>query len=124
MANIHIGESRDNEQSYYLSSVDFAAEDVRARYLTPGNGQAMTYEGKHRQALAGGGPMIAAEAEALGVTEQAVIDSVLLARERWESAGAKIEAARIKAKRDIRAAQGPAEMHQIVKQITDTMGEI
>lgn len=114
----------DETRAHYLATVDAEAERLRTQYLTPGNGQAMTYEAKHREALAGGGAMITAEAEALGVTEQEVIGSVLAARERWELAGAKIEAARLKAKRDIRAAGTPAEMHQVVKQITDTMGAI
>lgn len=108
-------EDLDETRAHYLATVDTEAERLRMQHVTPGNGQAMTYEAKHREALAGGGPMIAAEAEALGATEQEVIDSALAARERWELAGAKIEAARIKAKRDIRAATTPAEMHAISK---------
>lgn len=114
----------DETRAHYLGTVDNEAERLRMQYLTPGNGQAMTYEEKHRQALAGGGPMITAEAEALEVTEQEVIDSVIAARALWEQVGSQIEAARLKAKRDIRAAGTPAEMHQVVKQITDTMGAI
>lgn len=114
----------DETRAHYLATVDAEAERLRTQYLTPGNGQAMTYEEKHRQALAGGGPMITAEAEALEVTEQEVIDSVIAARALWEQVGSQIEAARLKAKRDIRAAGTPAEMHQVVKQITDTMGAI
>lgn len=102
-------------KAHYLATVDAEAERLRMQHITPGQGQAMTYEEKHRQALDGGGPMITAEAEALGVTEQEVIDSVLAGRGRWDLAGAKIEAARIKAKRDIRAATTPAEMHAISK---------
>lgn len=105
----------DETRAHYLATVDAEAERLRMQHVTPGNGQAMTYEEKHRQALAGGGLMITAEADALGLTEQEVIDSVLAARGRWELADAKIEAARIKAKRDIRAATTPAEMHAISK---------
>lgn len=106
---------RDSAERHFLSLVDQEAEAERSRYITPGNGQAMTYEEKHRQALAGGGPMISAEADALGMTVQEVIDSVLTARAQWEQIGSQIEAARLKAKRDIRAAQTPAEMHAISK---------
>lgn len=106
---------RDSAERHFLSLVDQAAEEARLRHLTPGVGQSMTYEEKHRQALAGGGPMISAEADALGMTVQEVIDSVLTARAQWEQIGSQIEAARLKAKRDIRAAQTPAEMHEISK---------
>lgn len=105
----------DAARSKYLRDVDAAAEQVRDMYLTPGPGQAMTYEEKYRQALAGGGTMIAAEAQALEITDQEVIDSVLLAREQWEQVGGQIEAARVKAKKFVRGAQTPAEMHAILQ---------
>lgn len=105
----------DEARSHYLGEVDRLAKAERSKYITTGNGQAMTYEEKHRQALNGGGPMITAEAEALEVTEQEVIDSVLAARAQWEQVGAQIEAARLKAKKDIRAATTAAEMHAVVK---------
>lgn len=117
MAKLTVKTFSDNAEAraHYLATVDAEAERRRSQHITPGPGQAMTYEEKHRQALDGGGPMITAEAEALGLTEQEVIDSVLAARARWEQAGSWIEARRLKAKRDIRAATTPAEMHAISK---------
>lgn len=105
----------DAARTKYLNDIDIAAEDQRALYITQGQGQAMTYEEKHRQALAGGGAMITAEALALECSEQEVIDSVLAARAQWDQVGSWIEARRIKAKKDVRAAQTPAEMHAIIK---------
>lgn len=107
--------SRDEAERHYLREIDRLAEAARTAIITAAPGQSMTYEDKYREALAGGGTFLAAEAEALGVSEQAVIDSVLAARKRWESMGPRIEAARLKAKRRVRRAQAPAEMHAAAK---------
>ena len=104
---------------HYLDIVDQAAENARMRHLTPGSGQSMTYEVKYQEALAGGGPMISAEADALGMTVQEVVDSVLAARQEWQVLGAQIEAARLKAKKAIREAQTAAEMHRITSELQD-----
>jgi len=111
----------DDAVRHYLDIVDQAAENARMRHLTPGSGQSMTYEVKHQEALAGGGPMISAEAEALGMTVQEVIDSVLAARQQWQVLGAQIEAARLKAKKAIREAQTAAEMHRIASELQDQL---
>lgn len=105
----------DEARAFYLAEADRKAEAERSRYITPGNGQAMTYEDKHREAVAGDGPLLRAEAEALEMTVAEVAASVLAARAQWEQAGARIEAARLKAKKQIRQAQTPAEMHAAVK---------
>ena len=110
--------NRAEAERHYLREVDRLAEAEREKHITPGNGQAMTYEAKHREAAAGGGPMITAEAQALGVTEDDVIASVLAARAQWEQVGAQIEAARLKAKKQIRQAQTAAEMHAVIKATT------
>ncbi|PHS59686.1 MAG: hypothetical protein COB03_02260 [Alteromonas sp.] len=108
---------RDSAERHFLGLVDQGAENARMRHLTPGPGQSMTYELKHQEALAGGGPMIAAEAEALGVTNQEVVDSVLLARQKWQALSAKIESARLKAKKQIREAETAVEMHRIASEL-------
>jgi len=108
----------DEARVFYLGEADRKAEAERSRYITPGNGQAMTYEAKHQEALGGGGPLLRAEAEALDMTVAEVAASVLTARAQWEEAGARIEAARLKAKKQIRQAQTPAEMHAVVKAMT------
>lgn len=110
---------RDSAERHFLSLVDQAAENARLKHLTPGSGQSMTYEVKHQEALAGGGPMISAEVEALGMTVQEVIDSVLVARQQWQVLGAQVEAARLKAKKAIREAQTAADMHRIASELQD-----
>lgn len=117
MAKISINtfSGRGDAIAYYLAMVDRHAEASRSAYITPGPGQAMTYETKHREALAGHGPLIQAEADALCVNVQHVAQSVLEARQRWEKDGAKIEALRVRAKRDIRQTDTPQSMHQIAQ---------
>ena len=109
--------SLDERRRHYFRDIDSRAESARARIITAAPGQSMTYEAKYKEALAGGGPFITAEAEALGITEQEVIDSVLAARAQWESAGKAIEAIRLKAKKEVREAGTPAEMHAVVQQL-------
>ncbi len=107
----NLGETR----LHYLNEVDRRAEAERGRYITPGAGQAMTYEAKHREALAGGGPLLQAEAQALGMSVDQVASTVIAAHEAWLTIGATIESARLRAKRDIRQAETAAEMHAAVK---------
>lgn len=121
MANLKafLHNTLDDAVRHYLDIVDQAAENARLKHLTPGSGQAMTYELKYQEALAGGGPMISAEVEALGMTVQEAIDSVLVARQQWQVLGAQVEAARLKAKKAIREAQTAAEMHRIASELQD-----
>lgn len=108
-------EQQDEAREYYLSQVDLRAEQCRARHLTPGAGQAMTYELKYQEALVGGGPLLHAEAEALGKAVEAVVESVLASRKRWEEVSAQIECERLKAKKVIRHATTPDEMYGAVR---------
>lgn len=126
MAKLTVSRFKDLDETrgHYLTTADAEAERIRSQHITPGPGQAMTYEEKHRQALNGGGPMITAEAEALDMTEQEVIDSVLAARAQWEQIGSWIEAARLKAKADIRTSQSSAEMYGIVKNFKETLNVV
>lgn len=103
----------DEARAHYLATVDAWAETARLQYITPGAGQAMTYEAKHREALVGDGPLLRAEAEALDLTVAEVAQSVLDAHAAWQQIGASIEATRLRAKRDIRNAETAAEMHAI-----------
>lgn len=123
MAKLSVNRFPDTEERrrHYLNQVDKLAEKVRARHVTTGSGQAMTYEVKHQEALAGGGPMLQLEADALGMTLQEVVDSVLGARQEWLVAGGQIEAARLKAKADIRTATTAAEMHQITETLRQAL---
>ncbi|MGY4876518.1 hypothetical protein ACLUEY_01375 [Vreelandella aquamarina] len=112
---------RSERERHYLSVVDAAAEDARAKYVTAGSGQAMTYEIKHAEALGGGGPLLQAEADALGVSLEDVVASVLSARQAWLEANTTIEAARLIAKRKIRAAETAADMHNAVLQFKESL---
>ena len=90
------------------AEIDFQAERQRAKHITPGAGQAMTYLAKAdeaRRAVADGAaadnadyPLLAAEIgiTAAGLLEVAAV--VLAAHQAWQVAGAAIEAARIAGK--------------------------
>lgn len=111
----------DDAKRHYHAAVDQAAEKARLRHLTPGAGQSMAYDLKYQQALAGGGAIIEAEAEALDVTTDEVIASVLNARQQCEAAITYIEAARLKAKKGIREAQKAAEMSRIASELKNQL---
>lgn len=90
------------------AAVDAAAEAARQRYVTPGAGQALTYQEKAAQAQAyesAGAPVdatpwpfVAAEAQARGVAAATAAASILAARAAWIQIGAQIEGVRIAAK--------------------------
>ncbi len=96
---------RDAAEAYYLAEVDRAAPNVSPQITA-------MREAKWREAQAGDGPILRAEAEALGCTLQDVIDKVATARWQWCEAEASREAARIRAKNRIRNAGTPADMHR------------
>jgi hypothetical protein len=91
------------------SVIDAEAETARLRYVTPGAGQAMTYQDKRAQALAyvAAGepedltpyPFLAAEASALGVTASAAATAILDTSALWAVVGAQIEGIRMGGKR-------------------------
>jgi hypothetical protein len=97
------------------SAVDIAAEAARQRYVTPGAGQALTYQEKVAQAQAyqaagapedpAPWPFIVADATAFGITPAAAATAILSAREAWIAIGAQIEGIRLLAKRLIAAAE-------------------
>jgi len=83
-------------------AIDAAAEQVRARYLTPGSGQALEYEAVHREAerrLAGepgAYPMLQADVDAGLATD--LDDAATLVsqmRAQWETVGAAIRRLRL-----------------------------
>ena len=117
MAKLTINEFSNDEEkhAYYLKVIDQAAEEARLRSITPGAGQAMTYEAKYQEALVGSGVLLSAEAEVLGLSVQEVVASVLQARQRWQVVNAQIEAKRLKAKKEIREASTAAQMHAVEK---------
>ena len=106
MARLSIQQHANVEaaRSHYLAEVDGAVPGPLPSVVA-------MREAKWQEAKAGGGPLLRAEANALGVSLQAAIDSVTAARRRWCDAEAAREAERIRAKHRIRQAETPAEMH-------------
>ena len=96
--------------------VDAEAEDVRARYITLGAGQAMTYLTKEAEATAyladntAPTPFLTAEAAATSTTVAALAAVVHARAVAWQTIGSKIEAARMGAKAAITAATNLAEI--------------
>lgn len=95
------------------AEIDAAAEAARARYITLGAGQAMTYQAKGVEAadvLAGGSgahPLLEAEASATGVSVADLAASVAAMSQAWTLAAAAIEGARLGGKASVRSAANP-----------------
>ncbi|MDG9793296.1 hypothetical protein, partial [Brucella anthropi] len=93
--------------------IDAAAEAERLKYITPGHGQAMTYQQKVTEAQAfkattnpqpSDYPILSSEVGITAETIGEVADVVLAAFAQWQQIGAMIESVRLGAKRDIDAA--------------------
>ena len=84
--------------------VDAEAEAIRQRFLTPGAGQAMTYQAKQAEARAWVSdnslptPFLSAEAPARGMTVADLADEVIRLSDAWTMIGAAIEGMRMGAK--------------------------
>lgn len=101
-------------QAKAQAQVDDAAGQARLRYITDVPGQQATYTRKEQQArqwvdsgYSGAAPsFIAAEAQALGETPQHIAQQVITLADYWAYVkGPEIEAARIKWKAAVRAAE-------------------
>lgn len=97
--------SLDDARTHYLHQVDRLAQGVSGTVSA-------AWQAKWQEVQNGGGPLLTAEAEALGLTEAEVIERVTAARQAWGIAEAAREAARIRAKHHIRQAENPADMHR------------
>lgn len=113
--------SLDDIKAALQVEIDADAERERLRYITPGAGQAMTYQRKLEQAraakaatspVASDYPLLAASIGIDGPDITAIADVVLAMDAAWEQTGAAIEAARLTAKAAIRAAtdEGAAQV--------------
>lgn len=84
--------------------IDAQAEQVRQAFLTPGAGQAMTYQRKEAEARAfitdpsTAVPFLEAEAVGRGISIADVAAEVISSADRWIAAGALIEGRRMRAK--------------------------
>ena len=103
--------------------VDALAETERLKYITPGAGQAMTYQQKVDEARAfkaasnpkaADYPVLSSEVGITAETLSEVADIVLAAFAQWQQIGAMIESIRLGAKRDIDAAEDEAAARAIV----------
>ncbi|CAB4327459.1 MULTISPECIES: hypothetical protein [unclassified Brucella] len=106
--------------------IDADAETERLKYITPGNGQAMTYQQKVDEARAfkaasnpkaADYPVLSSEVGITAETLSEVADIVLAAFALWQQIGAAIESIRLGAKRDIDAAEDEAAARAIVDAI-------
>lgn len=114
VAEINLDPLRD----FASAQVDEDADAFCLRYVTGGVTQSMRYQQKLAEAKAwrtGGDPanfpFLAAEAAATGQTIGALAATVLAKAAEWLAIGAKVEAARMKAKADIASAQNAAQIH-------------
>ncbi|RMD67294.1 hypothetical protein D6833_00385, partial [Candidatus Parcubacteria bacterium] len=106
--------------------VDAAAGEARARYITVAPGQEAVYNLKLQQAKdyqAAGNPadatpwpLINQEATARGVSPSQVATEIITTANQWIQIAAQIEAIRMKAKADIKAATTWQQCEQIASQ--------
>ena len=108
------------------SSVDLSAETERLKYITPGTGQAMTYQQKVAEAQGykaatnpkpADYPILGSEVGITAPTLSEVADTVLTAYRQWQQIGAMIEAIRLGAKRDIEASTTEAAARAVVDSV-------
>lgn len=91
--------------------IDTEAEATRLHYLTPGMGQALTYQRKEAEARAfvadngAATPFLAAEANARGVPIAIVAGEVVATADAWVAIGSAIEGKRMAAKAALADAQ-------------------
>lgn len=106
-------------QEFLTKRIDADAETARLKYITPGAGQAMTYQQKVNEAQRfdpdevdpdpAKFPLLAAEIGITGATLMDVAGAVLNSFMQWQQIGAAIEAIRLGAKRDVDAAATPED---------------
>lgn len=106
----------DTIKASLKTGVDLAAEDERAKYITPGSGQAMTYQQKASEAVMleddpapdpADYPLLLAE---VGITAPTLAEVGVVVRQAhgaWILLGAQIEAVRLGAKKAIDEAETP-----------------
>lgn len=107
----------DPVRAAMFEKVDAEAEQQRLRFITGGDGQAMTYLRKEAQARAyladpnADVPTLVKEAAATGQTVAEVAALIVARADAWAAIGDDIEAARLGAKKAIADAANIAEIH-------------
>ena len=115
--NAHTFGSRTDAEAHYLALIDSAA--ATARHIDPA--QAEVYREKLTEALAGGGPRLTAEAAALDIDAETVLNGVLKNHEQRQQHIHRIELARITAKAAVRNAANAAAMHRIYREYQEAL---
>lgn len=110
-------------QTAMKAVVDARAESERLKYITPGQGQALTYQRKSEEARraaleenpnADDFPLLAASMGIEGDSIGQIANVVLAQDATWASVGSAIERDRLTAKRAIDAAITPIEIQAII----------
>lgn len=113
-------------KSALKAQVDAIAETERLKYITSGNGQAMTYQQKVQEAQdfaaaddpdPASFPILSAEIGITGPSLADVAETILSAYQQWKQIGASIEAVRLGGKRDIDLAEDAEAALSVVAQI-------
>jgi hypothetical protein len=123
-----------DERQRWADTVDVAAGEARARYITVAPGQDVVYELKRVQAEAHKAasypadltdyPLINAEQTARGGTAQEATDYILTKSAAWQQLAAAIEQLRQKAKVDMATADSAADIEAIATTAITSLGEI
>ncbi|OOO15664.1 hypothetical protein [Agrobacterium pusense] len=110
-------------QTAMKAVVDARAESERLKYITPGQGQALTYQRKSEEARraalednprADDFPLLAASLGIEGDSIAQIAELVLTQDAAWASVGSAIERDRLMAKRAIDAATTPTKIQVII----------
>lgn len=107
--NAHTYQDRDEAVMRYILKIDDAAATARKIDAT----QADLYRQKYDEAISGGGALLQAEADALGIDIVTLCENVLQRHSERCAYTHDIEIERIKAKADVRAAANASAMHTI-----------
>ena len=113
-----LGESKEAS----LARVDQVVEDLREQQT----GQQAVYLAKYQDALrvlsgTDSTSWVLKESESVGLSQEITAQRIVEARELWEAQEAVIEAARIQAKLQVRAAQSNAELHEIMTSFAEAL---
>lgn len=116
---VSLGKDLAPVKSEAKKAIDASAEEYRLNFITPGAGQAMTYQEKYNEAVAFLGdptlqphevPHIYSEVGVTGATPFQVAQVVVNMRDIWKQISARIDGARIAAKDAVDAAGNPADL--------------
>jgi hypothetical protein len=128
---VHRHPQLNDAKEHAKRTIDEAAEAARARYLTPGSGQALEYEAAHSEAqrfLSGGdGPFLMLQADVdAGLAPSLTHAAMLVAgmRQAWEHIGSGIRTIRLSGKAQVSAATTHAQVVEIREQTVSALSAI